>query len=214
MSSDFTDSPSPHEGPDEGYTERPRRPRRREEDYGDEDRDVPRLGSLAQKARGKQLNQARGILLVIGILTVLGNAALTLAAPEMINKEIEAEIQKQGGRGRVVVNEAVIQQVKHQAMMVVYIINGAFIVLGTLFIVFGLMVKRFPVPVTVAALVLYILATVAQFGLMALEKQDQAAGRGVGIALRIIFIIALVKALQAALAYERERRAEADFDEV
>src|SRR5947199_250774 len=53
-----------------------KKPTRRDDVDESSDEDTPRekgkkLGSLAQKARGNQLNQARILLIVMGILTII-----------------------------------------------------------------------------------------------------------------------------------------------
>jgi hypothetical protein len=191
MSSSFSDQPSPHDPErDEGYTARPR-PTRPPEPPDDEYEEAPRLGSLAQKARGKELNQARGILLVIGMLTLLCNAA------DLVT--FQRNIAQAGGR------------IPPGIVALVYGFDGAFILMGLLFVIFGIIIHRFPVPVTIISLVLYILGTVVTLGILAVSNQGMQAGMTVGLVVRVLIIIALVKAVQAALAYERERRDGADL---
>ncbi len=210
MSSHFSESPQ--DRPEEGYTGKLPSLGRAAEPAEDSP-DVPRLGSLAQKARGKQLNQARWILIVIGILTILGNFADLAAARSTIHNSIEQAIAKAGGRGRVAIDQARIQQIEEQALQVAYLIDGAFVAMGILFVILGALIRRFPVPATVIALVLYILATVANFGILFYYQGEGAApAMGTAVIIRIVIIAALVKGVQAALAYERERSAVADLE--
>jgi hypothetical protein len=76
-------------------------------------------------------------------------------------------------------------------------IQGVFVVLGAVFIVCGLLVKQFPVASTLTALVLYIVSALA---MAALDPTMLARG----IIIKIIIVVALVKAVQAAFAYQRE----------
>jgi hypothetical protein len=163
-----------------------------------------KLGSLAQAARGKKLNEARNILLFIGILTVLANGVLLALARDRIKNEIETEITKAGGRGNVQIDPVRVQQVEDQAFRVAAAICGVGIALGVLFVVFGLIVKKYPVPVTILSLVLYIGAAL---GFAMLDPTTLAAG----LIIKIIVIVFLAKAIQAALAYEKERRREAEL---
>jgi hypothetical protein len=193
MSSDFTDRPYPqdHE-PDEGYTPTRRPGRRRPEP--DEVDDAPRLGSLAQKARGTQLKQARNILITIGVLTVIINL-LGLV-------QFQAEVNKAGAR------------VNATFVAVEYAITGFFILMGVLFLVFGILIHRFPVPATVISLVLYLLATVIMVVLLGLQGGVALlASMGVGLIIRIAIIAALVRAVQSAIAYEKERRESAEHED-
>ena len=77
---------------------------------------------------------------------------------------------------------------------------GALIGLGVLYIVMGMFVKQYPVPLTIAALVLYI-GSAAVFAIL------DPATLASGIIVKILIIVGLAKAVQAALAYERERKA-------
>ena len=159
--------------------------------------ELPGLGNLAQAARTKRLKQARGILLFVGILTIIGNIVFLALARSQVKDALDKEEQKLRGQG-MVVDQAKRQQVEDQQILLIYAIHGVAIALGVLFVVFALIIYRFPVFATVTSLVLYIGAAVV-FGL--LHPPSLAAG----LIIKIIIVIALVKAVQAALAFERER---------
>ena len=74
------------------------------------------------------------------------------------------------------------------------------IALGVIFIVMGLLVKQYPVPLTIAGLALYVGSALV---FAALDPMTLLQG----IIIKIFIVIGLVKAVQAALAYERERKA-------
>jgi hypothetical protein len=151
------------------------------------------LGSLAQSARLKQLNTARWILIVIGILTMLVNGyLLTTARQQMMD-----EIRKQN---MVIVN----QDEFEQSLMLVRLIFVIPAVLGAVFVVLGLMIKAYPVPITITSLVLYVVANLA-FALLNPLALLQ------GLLIKIIIVVALAKAVQAALAYQRAQ-AEAFYE--
>ena len=95
------------------------------------------------------------------------------------------------------------QQAKQEGLKFVRIIYGGLIALGAAYIVMGLLVKRFPVPLTVAALVLYV-GSALFFAW--LEPMTLAQG----VIIKIFIVIGLVKAVQAAIAYEREKRMEVE----
>lgn len=194
MSSSYSD-PHSRPGPDKtGYTDRSPPP------AVPDDFDEPpgrKLGSLAQKARGKQLNQARWILIIIGVLTVALNAVVMATARDSVKAEIKRELANQ----RVVVDPVQLREFEDQHVRILMAANGVGVVLGVIFIICGIMVYRFPVPATLISLVLYI---VANLGFAALNPQNFAQG----IIMKIIIVVALVKAVQAAFAYEKEARFE------
>jgi hypothetical protein len=79
------------------------------------------LGSLAQSARSKNLKSARGILIAIGVLTVLVNGALFYFAPEMVRSQIQKEIGK-AGPGNV--DQAKVKEVEDTAVRETRVVAG------------------------------------------------------------------------------------------
>lgn len=150
------------------------------------------LGSLSQSARESSLKGARGILIFVGVLTLLINGGLALFARQFIESQIPPGVVADP----VLVDELV-QSVR---------VNGVgFALLGVAFLVGAAKIYAYPVPVTVICLILYIGG--AAIDIMA---DPTAIGRQW---LKIIFIIALAKAVGTAMAYERERSAAAEEDE-
>jgi hypothetical protein len=92
------------------------------------------------------------------------------------------------------------QQALAVATGVAMAIQGSFLVVGIVFIICGVLVYRFPVACTVSSLVLYILAALAT---AALDPSTLAQG----IVIKVIIIVALFKAVQAAFAYQKEMQA-------
>jgi hypothetical protein len=143
------------------------------------------LGSLAQSARGKELNQARGILIIIGLLTLIVNVLGLWSVPGQIQQLIK---QQQ-------IAPADVEEFRQAVMISAYLIYGSAALLGLLFVVFGVIIKKFPVAITVTSLVLYILAMVG-FGLLDPETLAR------GFIVKIIIIFALFRAIQAARAFQ------------
>lgn len=190
MSDSYTDRPSPEHHPEDAA-------------YHDDSpvsAGMPKLGSLAQDARLKQLNQARAILLFIGILTIVANGVLMALARSQVKVEIQKEIAKAGPGANF--NQADIQRVEDHEVSVAYAVGGVAVGLGVLFVIFGFIVKKFPVPITIISLVLYVGAALG-FGAFNPESLAQ------GIIIKILIVVGLAKAIQAAMAYERAKREEA-----
>src|SRR5207245_1430336 len=114
---------------------------------------------------------ARRILFVVGVLQIITPAIFMALAPQQIRKEIDAEVAKLGGPGRV--DPGVLKQTEETAIRVNYMVNGGFILLGVLFIIFGFIIYQHPVPVTVTSLVLFIGAHLA---VALLEPESLARG--------------------------------------
>jgi len=158
------------------------------------------LGSLAQSARTKQLKSARAILLFVGILTVAVNAYFFSQIEGMVRDQFDAEVQKLMRQG-MVIDQGQIQELQQATVKTAKLICGAAIMLGVVFIVFGVMVNQYPVPITVTSLILYV-GAIAVFGL--LDPMTLLSG----IIVKVIIIAGLGKAIGAALAYEKERKNE------
>lgn len=138
---------------------------------------LSQLGSLAQGARLKKLNSARNILIIIGILVIVGAAAFMVIIPA----------QAQGN-------------IPEAQLRAFYLVNFALMGLGVVFFVLAFFVKQYPVPITVVSLILYL-------GYQALLVADDIQNLWRGIIIKVIIIAALVKAVQAAMAYQKEEDA-------
>ncbi|MBI1914915.1 MAG: hypothetical protein HYS12_09295 [Planctomycetes bacterium] len=152
-----------------------------------------KLGSLAQAARSKHLKQVRGILLFIGIITVAFNAYQFFMAEELL----DAELKKQG-------IARVDPQKKQEAIRIIHLLAGGLMALGVLYIVFAVIVHQFPVAVTVTALVVYVGAAII-FAVLTNNWESLAQG----LWMKIIIVVLMVKGIQTAIVYQKERDEEA-----
>ena len=154
------------------------------------------LGNLAQSARGKELKSARTIMFFIGILSVAVNLFVFSSAEGEVQKEIDKEVAKLGPG--LEVDPEKMAEVKSQAVGATHLISGGGIVLGLVFIACGVLVQRHPVPATITALALY-LGSMAIFGMI--NPQSLASG----LIIKAFIVIGLFKAVQAAIAYQKEQ---------
>jgi hypothetical protein len=146
------------------------------------------LGSLAQSARGKQLNTARWILIVVGVLTVAVNTGMVFLSEKNVQNEVR-QLQKQG----LQVDQAEVQKV----LTFNRIFLGSLAVLGIVFIVLGIFVYQAPVPCTVAGLSLYVIANVVAGIINPLSIAS-------GIIIKVLIIAGLFKGVQSAFAYSKQ----------
>lgn len=144
-------------------------------------------GSLAQQARGKQLNSARWILIVIGILSSAVNIYFVLNAESIIDDAI----RKEGVDPR-----QVDQKFIDQAVTMTKVINGAGAAIGLTFIIMGIIIYSFPVPITILSLVLYC-GSIAIFGMI----DPMTLARG--FIIKIFVIVALSKSIGTAFEYQK-----------
>jgi hypothetical protein len=144
----------------------------------------------------KQLRTARIILFVIGVLTVgVTIVQLTLLKDEA-KKLVQKEIAKQGPG--FIPDPVKVREAEEQLVRLATLLGAVQIALGIIFIVFGFIVYLFPVPVTIISLVLYVGSYLA-FGLLNPETL------AMGIVIKIFIVIAMVKAIQAAIAYQKTK---------
>lgn len=155
------------------------------------------LGSLSQDARSKELRNARGIMFLVGGLTIALNIFGYVMAEDTVNSAITEEIRKVESQG-MVVDQAAVAQIRESAVRAALLVSSVMIAVGGLFIVLGATIYKKPVLITIAALAIYVGST-AVFGFL------DPATLGNGIILKVVVIVGLAKAVQAAIAYERER---------
>jgi hypothetical protein len=153
------------------------------------------LGNLAQSARGKELKSARMIMFFVGVLSLLVNMFVFSSAEGEVQKEIDKEIAKLGPGFEVDTDK--VKELKDQAVGATRLISGGGAVLGIIFIVCGVLVTKHPVPTTITALALY-LASMAIFGLV------NPSSLASGLIIKLFIVVALFKAVQAAIAYQKE----------
>jgi len=159
------------------------------------------LESLSQVARTKQLKTARGILFFVGIVTILLNIAFVLFAERVVDSQIDKEVRELRAGGNEI-DDAALAGFRESAVRSTRLVNGIAVLIGGVFIACGIYVYRYPVPATVVSLVLY-LGCAAVYGVI--DPSTLARGWIV----KILIVVALFKAVQAALAYESERKASA-----
>jgi len=153
------------------------------------------LGSLAQSARRTSLKNARRILFVLAGLQMIFGLFLLATAETVAKAEVAKEVKNMGGG----VDPATIREAEAEWMTGVRLAAAFVGGLGIAFLILGVLVYKLPVAATVTALVLYV-------GAHLLDAAFDPAALFRGIILKVIVVVALVKAIQAAIAYERENK--------
>ena len=159
------------------------------------------LGSLSQKVRKDSLRSARITMFVVGVLTIGANLFFALSAEQMVDKEI-ADMRKTG----VVFDEAELKSLRESAIRTTQLSSFVFVGLGAIFIALGCFVYKAPVACTVAALVLYLGGWMATVAISVAGEDGANVVKAImsGIVIKIIIIVCLAKAIQAAIAYQKE----------
>ncbi len=163
-------------------------------DKGD---DLPELGSLGQSARSKQLKTARVTLIVVGVLTILANLFMVVSAERVVEEAVQKELRD---IPPAQIDRLKLSELKSKAVNNLQLISGAFLAVGFVFIALGLLVNHAPVATTATGLILYLggWATSAVLDPSMLVQ---------GLLLKIFIIAAMVRALKAAIEYQKEQAA-------
>lgn len=158
---------------------------------------LPKLGSLAQAARNKHLRQARNTLLFVGILWTIVQGIFFFVESSQLHHQIQREV----GRGGPV-DAAQVQEAEETAQRFLMLFHGGAISVAIVFIVLAFFVEKYPV---VTALALFV-------GVQVIFALADPTNLLRGWLVKIIVVVALIKALQAGLAAQKEQKQmEAEF---
>ena len=154
-----------------------------------------RLASLTQAARSRQLKTARGLLFFVG-----GWLIFSLII-EWVTIDMQLErVAKEHG-----VPAARIPELKELVMPTMYAITAGYIILAITYVVFGFLVRTYPVPITITALVIFVALMLIIAAIGGVQTVFS------GIIFKVIIIIGLAKAIQSAIAYQKELDATKEF---
>ncbi len=117
----------------------------------------------------------------------------------MVREAIAAEVKTAEGEGMVIDHEKV-AEIEATQIQTARLASGAVLGLGAVFIFLGAMIYKIPVVATVTGLVLYV-------GLQTISAVLSPETIGKGLLIKIIIVVCLAKAVQAAVAYKKERAA-------
>jgi hypothetical protein len=156
------------------------------------------LGSLAQSARNSQLRSARIILVAIGVLTILLNLVFALLAEKVVDRQFKKELTELRAQG-LDIDATALAELRAGAIRSVRLSGALFVSVGVVFLVLAALVYKYPVPVTVTGLLLYL-------GCIAVTAAVDPSTLAKGWLVRILFIVGLAKSVQAAVASEKELR--------
>ncbi len=140
------------------------------------------------------------ILIGVGILTVLVNLAFFAMIESQVDEEIKQQVNKLHKQGQQE-DPASVAEFRSKVIKIAQLFQGGAIALGVVFIILGIMVKKYPVSCTIIGMVLYI-GSIAIFGYLDPETLAK------GLLIKIIVVVVLAKSIQAAVAYQREQIAE------
>jgi hypothetical protein len=154
------------------------------------------LGSLSQSVRSERLKSARTILYIVGVLSVLANLFFLFLAKSQVDQVFDEEVATARQQG-MIVDEAKVLELKQSATRSAQLINGGGVIAGIVFLILGANVYRYPVATTATGLVLYL-------GLNALFGYIDPMNLAHGWLIKIIIVVSLFKAVQSAVAYEKE----------
>ena len=139
-----------------------------------------KLGSLTQSARSKEIKNARNIMFAVAVVLVIN----------LIIEWVTAEDQLKQVAG--LVN-------REQFNRIMFIVTAVYLGLIAMYATFGFLTKRYPVPITITAMVVFI---AIQLLLAVVEPTNLLKG----LIFKVLVIVGLAKAIQSAIAFENERK--------
>ena len=134
-------------------------------------------------------------MVIVGALTIAFNGFMFLNARNDVDQVVQKQVQELHAKG-MVEDRVAVEELRHRVILFCQMIYGATVALGVVFVILGLMVHAYPVPATVLGLVLYI-------GAAAIFAFLDPATLVQGVIFKVIVVVALVKSVQAAVAYEK-----------
>jgi len=123
-----------------------------------------------------------------------------LRAEHQVERAIERQVQQLERRG-LALDMKKVEQLKREAVRTTRRVNALAVGAAATFLVIGCYVPKYPVPATCLGLLGYLA------GLALLVIIDQAT-MWKGLVVNIVIVLALIRAVQAAIAYESARGAE------
>jgi len=159
------------------------------------------VGSLAQSARFKRLKIARRILLTVGILTVGFNLLVFSIIGLRVDRSLDALVAGLTHHGHPV-DGAKLERLKGSETRAAQLMTLGVMAVGMFYIVLSCVIKTFPVLATISALVIYVGTTIVFTILAPKLPSIYQLSDFISIALKLAIIVALFKAVQAAMGYQ------------
>jgi hypothetical protein len=144
---------------------------------------------------GKQLALVRDILLVIGVVAVVMNCAYLAKVESLVGEEVTTAVEKRLN------DEERTKLVWDRTMLAVRMTTAGAVAVGALLVVFAFVVQRWPVPITVGSLVMYLGAAGARgyFDPGAPLPESPT----LSIAVNVLAVVALIASSMVALTCRR-----------
>jgi membrane protease YdiL (CAAX protease family) len=162
------------------------------------------LPSLTQQIRLQKLTVVRYVLLGLGGLICVLGIALIAGAKDVARAQVEKELRDDGVKRAQLGPEELerVRKYEERAGRILRLVGGLFTGVGIVYLIFAGFVKKYPLPITIMSLALYITGN----ALTLLNPQEPFAFVAGTWWLSIGVIIALSMSLRVAIAYAREQR--------
>lgn len=146
--------------------------------------------SVTQKSRKQQFRRSKGVLLLVGGLTLVIYLFLFTQAGDEVNRALWDQLRDVDAATRKQHTDAVLQIVR-----IYYGVNAA---IGIVYCILAMLVKRYPVASTASGLGLFVASNVISY-LLSPEMV------GAGLVYKAFIALALFESYRAATAYQKEK---------
>ncbi len=162
------------------------------------------LPSLTQQIRLQKLTPVRYVLLVLGVLISAMGIALFVMADEIARQHINKEIRDEGLNRQQLDRDQVekVRKLEKQVGRIMRLVGALFTGVGIVYLAFAVFVKKYPLPITIMSLALFI--TGNALTLLSPEEPFGFVAATWWISIPVLVVLSL--ALKVAIAYAREQR--------
>jgi membrane protease YdiL (CAAX protease family) len=162
------------------------------------------LPSLTQQIRLQRLTIVRWVLVGLGGLICIGGIALMVTAEEIAREQVKQQVGGDKRDGRLLAPDDLEKLRKHEDQVgrIMRLVGGLFTAVGVAYLAFAGLVKKYPLPITIMSLALYLTGN----ALTLLSPEEPFAFVAGTWWLSVGVIIILSMSLRIAIAFAREQR--------
>jgi uncharacterized protein len=163
------------------------------------------LPSLAQQVRARKLNPVRWILWGLGLFIAASGLSMYSFSDALARAVVDEQLKEEiGGRHNLPRDKkAEIQEIEEVTSRALEVAGALGAGLGVSYLLLGLFVKRYPGPITIAALAMFVACNAVL--LATNEHPEELAAVWPWWAIQVGVLVVLVRSIYSAIAYERER---------
>ena len=156
------------------------------------------LGNLADSVRKKSLRNARGALILAGVLQLLQAGLESVSAESQAEKALREQVRQMYG-GNAQIDSVKFNEAKAAIVRFVYMFSAGLVVVGVVFFGLAAIVLKYPAGATIAGMTIY-LGSMA--GMAVLNPLTLISG----LIWKIVVIASLYSGIKAGVALQKKQK--------